>query len=106
MDVSKEWVGPLNVLLVLPLIVLQLVGYLFLEDGQIVRLQTSIVIILLDNLQDLQKCAFAVEVICVGRVGDLVPLTINVDKIFLNTLEDHCAEHGLIEGYRRGTATD
>ena len=88
-------------LLVLPLKVLQLVGHVFLETGQIVWLQCTFVIKLLEMQHDFQKSGFASKVILVGRVGDLVGVTIDLDLIFWHTLEDHGTEHGLIEDYRR-----
>ena len=88
-------------LLVLPLKVLQLVGHVFLEAGQVVWLQCTFVIKILDMHYDFQKSLFASKVILVGRVGDLVGVTIELDLNFWHTLEDHGTEHGLIEDYRR-----
>ena len=87
-------------LLILPFKVLKLVCHVLLEACQIVRLQATIGIIKLFQVQyDIQKRSLAIEVICVPRVSNFICDAINLDLVFWHTLENHCSEHGLFESY-------
>ena len=96
-DVSKNWVGCFTMLLVLSLKVFKLVCHFLLEACQIVRLQSTVIIMLLNVHYDLNKRSFAIPVISVTRIRNFISSTINLDFVFWYSLENHCSEHALVK---------
>jgi len=92
-DGGEDGIGRLHVLRVLPLELLQLTDKFFFEASKSVSGQCIVIVILLQVLGDVEEFIFAIEVILIGRVGDLVGDTIDHDEVLLQPLEDHSAEH-------------
>lgn len=92
-DGGEDRIRRLHVLRVLPLKLLQLTDQFFFEASESVRGQCIVIIILLQVLNDVEEFLLAVEMILVGRIGDLVGDAIDHDEILLQPLEDHSAEH-------------
>jgi len=96
-NVRKLWVSTLGVLHILLFKVLQLRDKFFLPATESLEGEEIIVIVSLFKMaNDVQKLFFAVEMVLVCRVGNLVRNTIDLNKVLLQTLEDHSAENGLI----------